>query len=145
MPVPLPDKVAQLIDGPNFAHLATIMEDGSPNSATVWIGREGNRLVICTSKDSVKDTNTRRDPRVAISITDTEDPYSEARLRGRVVERQLDSDFKHLDAIARKYTGKSWPYRDEGASVALIIDVEKTHYSKQPFEHKPSAGIKKPA
>jgi hypothetical protein len=38
----LPNEVKQLVDGPNFAHLATIMSDGSPHSAPVWIGREGD-------------------------------------------------------------------------------------------------------
>jgi PPOX class probable F420-dependent enzyme len=82
--------IMRLIDARNFAHLATIMRDGSPHSAPVWIGREGNCLIVCTDETSVKARNTARDPRVAISIIDLKDPYSEAQLRGRVVERRLD-------------------------------------------------------
>ncbi|HME97687.1 MAG TPA: pyridoxamine 5'-phosphate oxidase family protein, partial [Methylomirabilota bacterium] len=41
MPMPLSDDVKQLLDGPNFAHLATLMSDGSPQSAPVWVTREG--------------------------------------------------------------------------------------------------------
>jgi PPOX class probable F420-dependent enzyme len=72
--------IMRLIDARNFAHLATIMRDGSPHSAPVWIGREGNCLIVCTDETSVKARNTARDPRVAISIFDLKDPYSEHNL-----------------------------------------------------------------
>ena len=138
MPAKLSADVIRLIDGRNFAHLATLMPDGSPHSAPVWIGREGAHLFIVTEDLSVKGRNTRRDPRVAISLVDFDDPYSEAQIRGRVVERREDSDFKYIDAVSRKYVGKAWPYR-EGASVALMIEADHVHYSKQPFEHEPAA------
>ena len=67
MPTSLSPEVKQLIDRPNFAHLATLMPDGSPQSVPVWIGREGDHLVICTGEGSLKAKNTRRDPRVALS------------------------------------------------------------------------------
>jgi PPOX class probable F420-dependent enzyme len=134
MKTSLSDKIKALLDGRNFAHLATIMSDGSPHSAPVWVGREGERIIICTDESSVKGRNTQRDPRVAISIIDLKDPYSEAQLRGRVVERRTDTGFKYIDAISKKYVGKPWPYREEPA-VALIIEIEKARYSKEPFEH----------
>jgi Pyridoxamine 5'-phosphate oxidase len=30
-------EVKQLVDRPNFAHLSTLMSDGSPQSVPVWI------------------------------------------------------------------------------------------------------------
>jgi len=144
MAIALPDTVTRLLDGRNFAHLATIMSDGSPHCAPVWVGREGDRIIICTDEDSVKGRNTRRDPRVAVSIVDMDDPYSEAQLRGRVTERRRDSDFKYIDAVSRKYVGKPWPYREE-TPVALVIEIDKVHYSKQPFEHTPTPAVRKPA
>jgi PPOX class probable F420-dependent enzyme len=134
----LSDDVIRLLDGRNFAHLATIMSDGSPHSAPVWIGREGNRLFIATDPNSVKARNTLRDPGVAISIADMNDPYSEAQIRGRVVEQRNDSDFKYIDAVSRKYVGKPWLYREE-VPVTLVIEIEKARYSKEPFEHVPEA------
>ena len=144
MAIALPDTATRLLDGRNFAHLATIMSDGSPHCAPVWVGREGDRIIICTDEDSVKGRNTRRDPRVAVSIVDMDDPYSEAQLRGRVTERRRDSDFKYIDAVSRKYVGKPWPYREE-TPVALVIEIDKVHYSKQPFEHTPTPAVRKPA
>jgi PPOX class probable F420-dependent enzyme len=130
-------EVKQLIDRPNFAHLATLMSDGAPQSVPVWIGREGDRLVICTGEASLKAKNTRRDPRVALSIVDFTNPYEEVQIRGRVVERRPDSDFKTMDPVSHKYTGKPFPFRSPEGRVALVIEVEKVRYTKLPFQHTP--------
>jgi nitroimidazol reductase NimA-like FMN-containing flavoprotein (pyridoxamine 5'-phosphate oxidase superfamily) len=61
MPTALSPEVKQLVDRANFAHLATLMPDGSPQSVPVWIGQEGEHLVICTGETSLKGKNTRRD------------------------------------------------------------------------------------
>ena len=137
MAIPLSPEVKQLIDRPNFAHLATLMSDGSPQSVPVWIGREGNQIVICTGENSLKAKNTRRDPRVSLSIIDFKNPYEEVQLRGRVIDRRPDPDFKTLDPISLKYTGKPFPFRSPEGRVALIIEVEKLRYTKLPFEHTP--------
>jgi len=137
MSVLLSLEIKQLIDRPNFAHFSTLMADGSPNATPVWIGREGDRLVICTGENSLKAKNTRRDPRIALSIVDFKNPYEEVQIRGRVAERRPDPDFKFMDPISHKYTGKPFPFRNPEARVALIIDVEKARYTKLPFEHTP--------
>ena len=66
----LTPEMRQLLDHPNFAHLATVMPDGSPHSVPVWVGREGDRILVCTGERSLKAKNTRRDPRVALSVVD---------------------------------------------------------------------------
>jgi PPOX class probable F420-dependent enzyme len=114
------------------------MPDGSPHSVPVWIGREGDRLFVTTDENSVKGRNTQHNPRVAISLIDLNDPYTEAQIRGRVVERRPDSDFKYIDAVSEKYVGKPWPYRED-VPVALMIEADHVHYSKQPFEHEKAA------
>jgi PPOX class probable F420-dependent enzyme len=137
MTTALSNEIKQLVDGPNFAHLATLMPDGSPHSVPVWVAREADRIVICTGEGSLKAKNTRRDARVALSIVDFSDPYSEAQLRGRIVERRPDPDLKALDPISRKYTGKPFPMRSPEGRVALIMEVEKARYTKIPFKHEP--------
>jgi len=137
MAAALSPEVKQLIDRPNFAHLATLMPGGSPQSVPVWIGREAEHLVVCTGEGSLKAKNTRRDPRVALSIVDFTNPYEEVQIRGRVIERRPDSDFKTMDAVSHKYTGKPFPMRNPEGRVALIIEVEKVRYTKLPFEHTP--------
>ena len=123
MALALTDDVRKLIDGPNFAHLATIMPDGSPQSAPVWVTREGDLILVGTGEGSLKAKNTRRDPRVALSIVDFGDPYVEAQIRGRVVERRPDPKFVVKDATARKYTGKDFPWRNpDGFTLVIAVD-----------------------
>jgi PPOX class probable F420-dependent enzyme len=133
----LSPEIRGLLDRPNFAHLATLMPDGSPQSAPVWVTREDERILVTTGESSLKARNTRRDPRVALSITDMADPYSEAQLRGRVVERRPDRDFVAADAAARKYTGQPFPWRNPEGRVALVIEVDKARYTKLPLTHTP--------
>ena len=140
MSTTLSQDIKQLIDGPNFAHLATLMADGSPQSVPVWVGREGDRILICTGEGSLKARNTRRDPRVALSIVDFRDPYREVQMRARVVERRPDPGLAIMDPISRKYTGKPFPFRSPEGRVALVLEVEKARYTKLPFEHAPGAG-----
>jgi PPOX class probable F420-dependent enzyme len=139
MGIALADNVKQLLDRPNFAHLATLMEDGSPLSTPVWVGREGDWIIGCTSGKSLKARNTQRDPRVAISMVDFQDPYRELQLRGRVVEHRPDPQLKLLDAISMRYVGKPFPMRTYEDRAALIIEADKVRYMKLPFEHTPAA------
>ena len=138
MAIALTKEIRSLLDARNFAHIATLSRDGSPVSTPVWVGREGDRVTICTDESSLKARNTRRDPRVAISVVDLKDPYTQAQLRGRVIEWRRDPDFKHLDAMSRKYIGKDFPFHEEPALV-LVVEVEKARYRKEPFEHTAAA------
>ncbi len=137
MPIALSPEVKQLIDRPNFAHLATLMSGGSPQSVPVWVGREDDHLVVCTGENSLKAKNTLHDPRVALSIVDFTNPYEEVQIRGRVLERRPDPDLKTMDLISHKYIGKPFPMRNPEGRVALIIEVGKMRYTKLPFEHTP--------
>lgn len=137
MRIALSDEIKILLDRPNFAHLSTLMSDGSPQSAPVWVAREGDRILIGTGEGSLKAKNTRRDPRVSLSVVDMDDPYCEAQLRGRVTERRPDGDFKGMDAISRKYTGQPFPFRNPEGRVVLVIEVDKARYAKLPFKHTP--------
>jgi PPOX class probable F420-dependent enzyme len=115
------------------------MPDGSPNTTPVWIGVNGDYILIGSAEGSLKVRNLRRDPRLGLSVVDFHDPYEEAQIRGRVVEFRDDSDFKVLDEISRKYTGKQFPMRNPAGRVALVIEVEKARYTKLPFQHTPPA------
>jgi PPOX class probable F420-dependent enzyme len=138
MGVTLSEEIKTLLDRPNFAHVSTLMPDGSPQNASVWVAREGDRILIGTGEGSLKARNTRRDPRIALSIADMEDPYSEAQLRGRVVERRPDPGLLIMDAISRKYTGQAFPWRSPEGRVVLVIEVDKARYAKLPFKHTPA-------
>ena len=133
----LTPEVRSLLSRPNFAHLSTLTPDGSPHNTPVWIGLEDDSILVGTGESSFKARNTRRDPRIALSMVDFHDPYEEVQIRGRVVEFRDDSDFKVMDAISRKYIGKEFPLRNPAGRVALVIEVDKARYTKLPFQHTP--------
>ena len=139
MGIAIPGEVKVLLDKPNFAHLATLMPDGSPQSVPVWVGRDGERVVICTGESSLKARNTLRDARIALSLVSSSNPYEEAQLRGRVVERRPDPQLTVMDPISVKYTGKPFPFRNPDGRIALVIELDKARYAKLPFEHTPPA------
>src|SRR5258708_25237308 len=143
MAMALSPDIRKLIDGPNFGHLAALMPDGSPQSDAVWVTREGDRILVGTGEGSLKARNTRRDPRVALSIVDVADPYAEAQLRGRVVERRADPAFVVKDATAQKYTGKDFPWRNPDG-VTLVIEVDRAEFPKLPFVPAPAAAAPSP-
>ncbi len=87
----LTSEVRRLLDGPNLAHIATLLPDGSPHSVPLWVGLEGELIAILTSPGSRKARNLSRDPRVAISVTDRERPTAMGSIRGRVI-RLVDGE-----------------------------------------------------
>ena len=126
-----------LVRRPNFAHLATLRADGSPKLDPVWIDlTDESTVTIATGQDSLKTRNVLRDPRVAISIVDIDNPYEELQLRGTCVV-EPDPAMAALDALSHKYTGKPFPTRgDDG--VVLRITVSQYQYQDLPFEHTPA-------
>jgi len=137
MALKLSDDVKTLVRGANFAHLATLMPDGAPQVAPVWVDLDGDLVLVSTGEGSLKAKNTRRDARIGLVAMDN--PYREAQLRGRIVERRPDADFKTMDRISRKYTGKPFPFRDNPAQrVVLAIEVERARYAVLPFVHAPA-------
>jgi PPOX class probable F420-dependent enzyme len=135
--MPLSDDVKKLIDKPNFAHLATLMPDGSPQIAPVWVGREGDRILVATGEGSLKAKNAKRDARVALSLVDFTNPYEELQIRGRVVERRPDGDLKVMDPISHKYTSAPFPRRDPAGRIVLVIEADRVRHHVLPFRHKP--------
>jgi PPOX class probable F420-dependent enzyme len=88
----LSPEVRELLDAPNFVHLSTLRKDGAPRNWVVWVGLEGDRILVCTSTAQLKALDMRRDPRVALSVTANDNPYRMAVLQGRVVEERPDHD-----------------------------------------------------
>ncbi len=141
MSVPLSDEIKALVRGANFGFLATVMADGSPQVAAVWVDLEGDRILASTGETSLKARNTRRDARVGLSVVSLANPYLEAQIRGRVVERRPDPDFAVMDRISRKYTGKPFPWRQDPANrVVLVIEPERARYVALPLTPAPAGG-----
>lgn len=118
-----PEDVRALVAGTNIAHLATLLPDGSPHSVPLWVGLEGDRIAFLTSPESRKARNVAKDPRVALSLLDAEQPTRMAHVRGRVVAMvDGDAGWAIIDRMAQKYLGTPYPLREDRA--AYLIEVE---------------------
>ena len=120
----LSDSVRRLLEGRNFAHLATLMPDGSPQVTAVWIAYDGQHVLVNTAEGRQKPRNLRRDPRVAVSVVSQENPYAWAMIRGRAVELTREGADEHIDMLAKKYLGQDqYPFRQPGEQ-RLIVKIE---------------------
>ena len=114
------EEAIEIIEGKNFAYLATSMSDGSPHISPVWIDREGDTLLINTVLGRVKQKNVSRDPRVAISMIQEKSPYRHLFMRGRVIEQTKEGALDHINRLARKYLGKDYPWDDRDRIILKI-------------------------
>jgi len=130
----LPDEVRALLEARNFAHLATALPDGSPHSVPVWIGVEGDHVVFFTQPGSRKARNLEREPRVAISLVDLENPYRSAQLRGRVVGTVEGAEaLEIIDRLSVKYTREPFPMR---SGIVFLVEPEGARETVLPFRHE---------
>ena len=90
-------------EGKNFASLATLMPDGSPQVSVTWVDSDGEYIIINTADGRVKTENMRRDRRVAVSITDTGNPYRQVMIMGSVEGDTYEGAEEHINRMARKY------------------------------------------
>lgn len=120
----IPEPFKDLFTKKAFAHLATLMPDGSPQVTPVWFDSDGSCIRINTAKGRVKDKNMRRDRRVALSIQDPDNPYRYLAVQGNVVEITEAGADDHIDALAKKYLDKDkYPFRQPG-EVRVIYKIQ---------------------
>ena len=100
----IPENFRDLFKKKAFAHVATMMNDGTPHVSPVWCEFDGNHILLNSAKDRVKDKNMRRNKHVALSIQDPENPYRYIGVRGEVVEINEKGADAHIDDLAKKYT-----------------------------------------
>jgi PPOX class probable F420-dependent enzyme len=117
--------VLALIDGPNFATVATLDPDGGPQTSVIWIGLDDGDLVFSATEDRKKVRNLRRDPRVSVSITDAANPYRHVQLRGTVTLTP-DPGKTLPKTLSHKYLGVDPPAEGpEAERVIVRVHVEK--------------------
>ena len=123
----IPQTHRDLLDKKAFAHLATVGPDGTPQVTPVWIDFDGRHVRFNTARGRVKTRNFERNPTVALSIQDPENPYRYMQVKGRVVEVTEQGADAHIDALAKKYLGQDrYPHRRPGeVRVTVKVAPEK--------------------
>lgn len=115
----------KLLQEKQIAHVATVMADGSPQVTPTWVDVEpdGSQVLINTVEGWIKLRNLTRDPRIAVSVADSQNPFRCIIVRGRVVSQDREAAERHIDFLAQKYTGQpkyAWP---RGPEQRVILRV----------------------
>lgn len=123
----VPDKfLPVLTDKKAFAHLATVMPDGSPQVTPVWFFYRNGKFIVNTARGRVKDKNMTTNAKVALSITDPDNPYAHIAVRGTIASITEEGADASIDALAKKYLDKDkYPFRRPG-EVRVIYEIEPT-------------------
>jgi PPOX class probable F420-dependent enzyme len=127
----LSDAAREVLDGKNFATIATVNPDGSPQSSVVWVMREDDAVLFSTRTKRQKARNLALDPRISVSIFDLDNPYYSLEIRGRA-ELIEDPDKTLPRRLSRKYLGQDPPPEPDAARLIVRVVPEKvTEFSAQ--------------
>lgn len=126
----IPDEAKHLFENQDFAHVATINPDGTPQVSAVWIAMDGDLITFNTAEGRVKAKNLHANPAVAISIHAQDNPYENLNVQGKVVEMTQDGADEDIDALAKRYMGvDEYPLRQPGEERVLVkIQPEKVFH-----------------
>ncbi|HLU32334.1 MAG TPA: PPOX class F420-dependent oxidoreductase [Acidimicrobiia bacterium] len=116
------DKAKQLLQGPNYGVITTLMPDGQPQTHPVWVDTDGEHVLVNTERHRQKARNVERDPRATVTVWDREDMWSWAEIRGDVVAVEGGPQAReHIDELSRKYLGHD--YRNPIQTERVIIKI----------------------
>ena len=107
-----------------LAHLATVMADGSPQNTPVWFDYVEGKIRVNSALGRTKVRNMKLGAKVALSISDPDNPDRYVQLRGTVTGvRQDEVAAAHIDQLAYKYLGVDKnPYANP-ADVRVMFEI----------------------
>ncbi len=123
----IPEGYGDLLESNALAHVATIGPDGEPQNNPVWFDWDGAQVKFSQTKTRQKYKNVGREPRLALSIVDPENPYRYLEVRGEVVRVEEDPNNDFINAMAKKYLDlDEYPYHQPGDE-RIVLYVEPEH------------------
>lgn len=121
------DRSLELLKAKNFCHVGSIRKDGTPHVVPVWVDVEKGDVLLNTAEGRAWLANVDRDPRVALTVQNLENPYEYVTIRGQVSERTHEGADAHINSMAKKYLDKDeYPFRQPG-EVRVKIRVTPEH------------------
>jgi PPOX class probable F420-dependent enzyme len=119
----LPDRLLDLLQAPSTGLIATTNPDGSPQLTEVWLDTDGKHVLINTVQGFRKLRNIERDPRVAVSILDRDDPATYYSVAGTVISADTEGAAEHIERVSHKYTGGPYPNYGGRPQVRVLLTV----------------------
>lgn len=122
----IPEPLADLVERPLYAHLATVRADGTPQVNPTWFRFDGEYLWLTTTTGRQKHRNWQVQPAVALSITDPDRPSRYLEIRGRVEQIIPDPEGAEFVRLAERYSMAQGPPPDAADRIAVAIRPERT-------------------
>ncbi|GAA1690028.1 hypothetical protein GCM10009745_39130 [Kribbella yunnanensis] len=104
MPAELSDAARALLDDTNVGVLTTLNSTGAPRNTVVWIGRDGNDVLISSDAAYYKTRNLVADPRTSLLVIDRTDPMRYVEIVAKAVITP-DEGRALAQSLAIKYDG----------------------------------------
>jgi PPOX class probable F420-dependent enzyme len=115
-----------MLSKPNPAVISTVRSDGQPVSAATWYLMRGDRVLVNMDHGRKRLEHMKNDPRVSLTVLDSNDWYTHVTLIGRVAEIYDDEGLADIDALSRHYTDQEYPQRDR-PRVSALIEIDRVH------------------
>ena len=122
----IPASLADLLERPLYAHLATVRPDGAPQVNPTWFRFDGQFLWLTTTTRRQKNRNWQHQPAVALSITDPDRPSRYLEIRGRVERIVPDPEAAEFVRLAERYGMPQGPPPDAADRIAVAIRPQHT-------------------
>lgn len=123
----LSERAKKLLNGKNFAFVATLNKDGSPQLTPTWVDTDGANVLVNTAIGRQKSKNVTRDPRVTVGVFDSSNPYEYVSISGKVTKKVTGKAADdHIDKLAMKYTGASKYARRDPNEKRVILVIRPT-------------------
>jgi PPOX class probable F420-dependent enzyme len=122
MSAALNEKARAILEGTNFATVATIEPDGRPQLSPVWVTHDGDDILFSTTVGRRKHVNISRDPRVTVCVFEQADPYSYIEVRGTATMTE-EGGRELIDAFAKKYRDLDVYPWDAPDTVRVVVRV----------------------
>jgi PPOX class probable F420-dependent enzyme len=101
----LTDEQREFLANPYVGTVTTLRSDGSPHNTVVWVDVDGDTVLFNTAEGRAKPRHLRRDPRVALTVVDPQNPFRWLSVSG-TAELTQDGAAEHIDRLSKKYTGR---------------------------------------
>jgi PPOX class probable F420-dependent enzyme len=113
----------ELLQRPSICFLATVMPGGAPQLTQTWVDTDGTNILINTVQGHQKVRNIERDPRVAVTVSDRDQPRRYFQVRGSVVDVTTDGAAEHIDKLSARYTGGPYPWYGGRDEVRVLLTI----------------------
>jgi PPOX class probable F420-dependent enzyme len=124
LPDSLPEDLLDLLRGASSCFISTVMPDGSPQLTQTWVDTDGAHILINTVEGFQKVRNVRRDPRVAVAVSDPSNPSRYYSIRGLVLSITSEGAAAHIERLAQRYLGTPYPWYGGRDQRRLILTIE---------------------